>query len=175
MIPQIPGSIKRSTPIHGVVDSVFKAKKYEIPLLAFHPIVGGGFALAYVVSGRFNPARNAMMFSPDGELDQPLSNEQRKTRTPRACKTCCAAESPAPRNQGRAEWREVQAKATFAPDTAGQPALLITLDDHSAEATGQPAAASSFIGLARDNILKSTAPATLTRELLAASPPPGTS
>ena len=71
VIPQIPGSIKRSTPIHGVVDSVFKAKKYEIPLLVFHPIVGGGFALAYVVSGRFNPARNAMMFSPDGELDSP--------------------------------------------------------------------------------------------------------
>src|SRR6266853_2831670 len=44
VIPQVPGSIKRSRPIHGLVELIFKAKKYVIPLAAFHPFVAGGVA-----------------------------------------------------------------------------------------------------------------------------------
>jgi hypothetical protein len=166
VIPQIPGSIKRSTPIHGVVDSVFKAKKYEIPLLVFHPIVGGGFAIAYVVSGRFNPAQNAMMYSADGALEQPLTKAQRRSYTKSLEELLHGEPDLASGNNGSAKWREVQAKATFARDAAGHPGLRITLDDHGSPAAEQSASTASFIGLTRDNILNSTAPPTLTRELL---------
>src|SRR5271170_2582281 len=113
VIPQIPGSIKRSTPIHGVVDSVFKAKKYEIPLLVFHPIVGGGFAVVYVVSGRFNPSQNAMMYSADGALEQPLTKEQRRSYAKSLEELLRGEPDLAPSKKGSAEWREVQAKAIF--------------------------------------------------------------
>src|SRR5277367_1054621 len=166
VIPQIPGSIKRSTPIHGVVDSVFKAKKYEIPLLVFHPIVGGGFAVAYVVSGRFNPAENAMMYSADGALEKPLTKAQRRTYAKSLEELLRGESDLPPRKNGSTAWREVQAKAIFAPDAEGHPALRVTLDNHGSLAAGQSETAASFIGLTRDNILNSTAPPALTRELL---------
>ena len=172
VIPQIPGSLKRSTPIHGVVDSVFKSKKYEIPLLVFHPFVGGGVALAYVVSGRFNPARNAMMFSADGALDEPLSDELRRTYS-KNLEEMLQGEPDTMRDQnGSALWREVQAQAKFVPDDAGQPALRITLNNEKSSPAALAGGASSsvdrssFIGLTRDNILTSTAPSALTRELM---------
>ncbi len=166
VIPQIPGSIKRSTPIHGLVDSVFKAKKYEIPLLVFHPIVGGGFAVAYVVSGRFNPAQNAMMYSADGALEPPLTKAQRRAYAKGLEELLRGQPDLAPRKNGSAAWHEVQAKAIFAPDAEGHPALRVTLDNHGILSSGQSETAASFIGLTRDNILNSTAPPALTRELL---------
>jgi hypothetical protein len=166
VIPQIPGSIKRSTPIHGIVDSVFKAKKYEIPLLVFHPIVGGGFAVAYVVSGRFNPAQNAMMYSADGALEQPLTKAQRSAYAKSLEGLLRGEPDLAPSKNGSAEWREVQAKAIFAPDAAGHPGLRIALDEQGSPAAEQSANGASFIGLTRDNILDSTVPPALTRELL---------
>ena len=35
VIPQVPGTIRRSRPVRGVVESVFKAKKYELPCLLY--------------------------------------------------------------------------------------------------------------------------------------------
>jgi hypothetical protein len=193
VIPQIPGSIKRSTHIHGVVDSVFKAKKYEIPLLVFHPFIGGGVAVAYVVSGRFNPAHDAMMLSPDGILDQPLSDEKRRSYSKsldellRSQPDLATESYHAPNwRQGRGEeWRRLQSKAVFAPDAFGHPALSISLNSEAAPNNAPKAVAevvpASFqqastvapsvvgpavIGLTRDNILDSTVPPALTRDLL---------
>jgi hypothetical protein len=172
VIPQIPGSIKRSTPVHGVVDSVFKAKKYEIPLLVFHPIVGGSFAVAYVVSGRFNPAQNAMMFSPDGAFERPLTKEQRRTYAKALEELLHSQADPAAAKRNFLPWRELQARASFAADVAGHPALSIAADNDmalplagSSDTLGaQPAVV--FVGLTRQNILQSTAPSTVTRDLL---------
>jgi hypothetical protein len=164
VIPQIPGSIKRSTPIHGVVDSVFKAKKYEIPLLVFHPFVGGGVAVAYVVSGRFNPSQNALMYSPGGALERPLSDEQRRDYA-RGLEELLRSQddgNSVPRNP--AQWRALQSTATFVPDERGRPALRAPCDDDTVPVATREA--SVVIGLTRDNILNSTAPASLTRDLL---------
>ncbi|HME12357.1 MAG TPA: hypothetical protein VKF79_05835 [Candidatus Acidoferrum sp.] len=178
VIPQIPGSIKRSTPIHGVVDSVFKAKKYEIPLLVFHPFVGGGFAVAYVVSGRFNPAQNAMMFSPDGALEQPLTRQQRRDYAKgleellRSQPDAVIAQRDSGSNARNklAPWRDLRANASFATDAAGHPALAIasgkfagTVDGRSADVSGLPP---TLLGLTRNNILESTASPALARDLL---------
>lgn len=63
VIPQVPGSIRRSRPIRGISESVLKAKKYVIPLAFFQPYVAGGFAAAYLVNGQFKPNKNAMDFN----------------------------------------------------------------------------------------------------------------
>jgi len=39
VIPQVPGTIPRSKPVHGVVECALTAKKYMLPLFALHPFV----------------------------------------------------------------------------------------------------------------------------------------
>jgi hypothetical protein len=65
VIPQVPGPIRRSKPVHGMAESVFKSKKYLVPLAYLQPYVAGGFALAYLVDGRFKTDRKAAIFTPD--------------------------------------------------------------------------------------------------------------
>jgi hypothetical protein len=59
MIPQVPGSIKRSHPIDGVVESVVKSKKYVVPLAVLSPEVAAGFVVAYLTDGRFRAPKDA--------------------------------------------------------------------------------------------------------------------
>ena len=59
VIPQVKGSIHRSDPIDGVIESIIKTKKISVPLAVLHPVIAGGLAAAYLTSGRFNPKRNA--------------------------------------------------------------------------------------------------------------------
>jgi hypothetical protein len=180
VVPQIPGAIKRSTAIHGVVDTVFKAKKYEIPLLVFHPFVGGGFAVAYVVSGRFNPSQNALMFSADGALEQPLTKQQRQLYSKGLeemlrseagatnAKNDATADSFKPKDKP-APWRYLQSNTTLDADPAGHPALTILAGKYatSTSASGDPLLTPpAFLGLTRDNILDSTVASSLTRDLM---------
>ena len=65
LIPQVPGTVRRSKPVRGIAESVLKAKKYVIPLAFFQPYVAGSFAAAYLVDGHFKPDKNAMGFNPD--------------------------------------------------------------------------------------------------------------
>lgn len=68
VIPQVPGTVRRSKPVRGIVESVFKAKKYVIPLAVFQPYAAGGFALAYLVDGHFKPDKSAMIFNLDSTV-----------------------------------------------------------------------------------------------------------
>lgn len=77
-IPQVPGTIKRSRPVHGLVDGFFHQKKYFVPLAVFEPFIAGGVATTYYFGGRFDPANGASLWSPDGTLEQPLSKDERK-------------------------------------------------------------------------------------------------
>jgi hypothetical protein len=57
-ISQVPGT-RASKPVHGVLESIVRSKKYLVPLAFFHPVVAGSFAAGYLVEGRFNPNRYA--------------------------------------------------------------------------------------------------------------------
>ena len=59
MIPQVPGSIKRSHPIDGVLESVVKSKKYVLPLAVLTPEVTAGLVVAYLTDGRFSAPKDA--------------------------------------------------------------------------------------------------------------------
>jgi hypothetical protein len=59
MIPQVPGSIKRSHPIDGVMESVVKSKKYVVPLAVLNPEITAGLVVAYLTDGRFKAPKDA--------------------------------------------------------------------------------------------------------------------
>ena len=83
LIPQVPG-LKRSKPVHGVIESLVLAKKYVTPVLLFHPFVVGSVEAAYWAGWRFNPGKGALIFDPaSGDpgrgLEKPLTAAQRRS------------------------------------------------------------------------------------------------
>jgi hypothetical protein len=69
VIPQVPGTIHRSTPVDGVIESLVKSKKYVLPLVFLHPAVTGTLVAAYVADGRFHLDKNATVYDPALGLD----------------------------------------------------------------------------------------------------------
>jgi hypothetical protein len=169
VIPQVPG-LKRSKPVHGVIESVVLAKKYVTPFLLFHPIVIGTIETAYWTGWRFNPAKGALIFDPNSgvnsevnpeagswdssdtrnALELPLSGAQRRTYE----KALSAAE----RGSVEAElpdWRKLQASAEPRLDASGEPFLTSQLEGRTIR-----------VGLSRGNALRLTTPPEFTQQLL---------
>jgi hypothetical protein len=67
MIPQVPGTIPRSHPVDGVVESVVKSKKYVLPLAVLTPEVTAGLVVAYLTDGRFKAPKDAAVEIVPGE------------------------------------------------------------------------------------------------------------
>jgi hypothetical protein len=62
VIPQVEGTVPRSTPVRGVLESLVKSKRYAFPLVsvaALHPFVGGFLALDWLEGSHFDPRRIA--------------------------------------------------------------------------------------------------------------------
>ena len=80
VIPQVPGSAARSTPVHGVVESFLKSKKYIVPTAVVNPILAGCVVAIYVGTGagRFNPAQHAMVYNAGRNLEPPIGAEDRR-------------------------------------------------------------------------------------------------
>jgi hypothetical protein len=150
VVPQVPGTIGRSTPVHGVVESVLKSKKYLLPVAVLHPIVTGFLAAAYVGDGRFDPRRQAMVLESGRDLETPLASPQR--RDYQAELDLLLAQNSLPEHHS---WLLLQAAADPQFDEDGRPVLRMRY--------GQNVVA---VGIARDNILNHS-PA-LARDLLAA-------
>lgn len=74
VIPQVPGTIPRSTPVDGVVESLVKSKKYVVPLAVVNPYVTGTLIAAYFTDGRFHPNPNATVFDPAREFERGLES-----------------------------------------------------------------------------------------------------
>jgi hypothetical protein len=81
VIPQVPGSAARSTPVHGVVESFLKSKKYIVPTAVVNPILAGSVVLVYegTGAGRFDPARQALVFNAERGLEPPIGAEDRRS------------------------------------------------------------------------------------------------
>jgi len=70
VIPQIPGTVPRSAPVRGVLESFLKSKRYIVPLMplaVLYPYFGGSLAVAWMEDGRFNPRRLAAAEGPATE------------------------------------------------------------------------------------------------------------
>jgi hypothetical protein len=156
VIPQVPGTIRRSRPVRGLVESVFKAKKYELPLLALHPVVGGGLAAAYLAGGRFNPSQNALMFSPDGDWQSPITAQQRRDYM-KGLEEVTRSNGEADPRREEASWHHLLEDAQLQLDASGQPVLQVRSGDTLVE-----------VGITRGNVLNSIAPREVTQELIVA-------
>jgi len=128
VIPQIPGNIKRSRPVRGVVESVFKAKKYVIPLAVFHPFLAGSVASVYLVGARFNPAKDALVFNPNGTLEQPLTAKERRTYQKNLDELLRAAPDERALREA-SSWRGFQQTAKPGFDSFGRPILQSQIFD----------------------------------------------
>jgi hypothetical protein len=83
MIPQVPGSIKRSHPIDGVLEAVIKSKKYVVPITVLSPEVTAGMVVAYLTDGRFHAPKDAQQVMVPSETDQPAALEPATDAGPR--------------------------------------------------------------------------------------------
>jgi hypothetical protein len=73
VIPQVEGTVARSRPVRGVLESLVKSKRYAVPLVsvaALHPVIGGSMAFAWIEGGRFDPRRLA---APSGSSPEPAA------------------------------------------------------------------------------------------------------
>jgi hypothetical protein len=156
VVPQVPGSIRRSKPIRGLVESVFKAKKYVVPLAFLNPFVAGGFATAYMISGRFNPSKNALVFSPNDKPQPPLTKEDRRIFK-KNIDDLMQADLTAKPALDSISWQEFRRKALPNLDLEGHPILHVALDDRIVE-----------LGISRGSIFSGTPPSELQSEFLVA-------
>jgi hypothetical protein len=159
VIAQVPGSMPRSTAVHGVVESFFKAKKYIVPSAVVSPIFAGCVAAVYVGSGagHFEPARNAMVFVVGGDPEAPVGREDLRSYR-QELKHLLAGAYPdqSGRNVDKS-WEQLQSRARTAIDEQGRPVLLLHLGERVVQ-----------IGISADNILNGDAPPQLVRQLLEA-------
>jgi hypothetical protein len=157
VIPQVPGSVKRSRPVRGVVESVFRAKKYVVVFAAFHPLIGGGVVTADLVGDRFSPARNMMVFNLAGE---PLAAPTKEERSIFLKDLRNETADVADRDVGAGEigWRKFVEKSDPALSADGH-AVLQAPDEPSRKDAVE-------LGVTRLDLQNENAPLELQRELL---------
>jgi hypothetical protein len=81
IIPQVPGSIKRSHGVDGVAESLVRSKKYLLPMAVLSPEFTGGVVVAYLAEGRMRLPKNAAVFDIGdeeitGNEDAPMGPER---------------------------------------------------------------------------------------------------
>jgi hypothetical protein len=159
VIPQVPGSMPRSTVVHGVVESFFKSKKYIVPSAVVSPIFAGCVAAVYVGSGsgRFDPARNALVFNVSGELETPMGREDRRAYRKELEHLLAAKAAATPGAHAEKTWRQLQSRAAADIDEQGRPVLQLRVGEKMVS-----------VGATAANVLASDAPSKLVQELLLA-------
>jgi hypothetical protein len=150
LIPQVPG-LKRSKPVHGVLESLVLAKKYVTPVLMFHPFLVAGVEAAYWTGWRFDPAKGALIFDPGRGLETPLTAGQRAwyEKSVQAMKRENVEAEPLP------NWHDFANKTEPQLDATGQPFLQARTDNTTTQ-----------VGICRDNALRMSAPPELVEGLL---------
>lgn len=147
VIPQVPGTVSRSRPVHGVLECAITAKKYMLPLLALHPYVAGSLIAAYVGHWRYNPAQNALVLDALNQLDVPPSRQDRRVFQDRFEELVRGGrvEDPLPANSAEERrWSSRLAATRPSLDGNGEPALEV-----------REASKLTSVGIARTNILGS--------------------
>lgn len=159
IIAQVPGSMPRSSNVHGVVESFFKSKKYIVPSAVVSPIFAGCVAAVYVGTGagHFEPARNARVFVVGNDPERPLDREDRRAYQLQLKHFLEGAYPEKPSQNADKVWERLQSKAKTGVDEQGRPVLQVQVGDSTIQ-----------IGVAADNILSGNAPPQLVRQLLEA-------
>ena len=160
VIPQIPGTLPRSKPVHGVLECALTAKKYMLPLFALHPYMAGSLIAGYWGHKRFDPARNALILDASDHLNASPTREDRRNFQDRlreimqseslpsesARNESAQNESPQTKSSSIAaderHWESRLAAAEPALDASGAPTEQVRVDGEVTQ-----------MGIARANIL----------------------
>ena len=158
VIAQVPGSMPRSSTVHGVVESFFKSKKYIVPSAVVSPIFAGCVFAVYVGTGagHFEPARDALVFDPANNPERPIGREDRRAYQHELQHLLADGASPSAQNVDRA-WSRLQSRAKTKFDDQGRPILQMQLDGRIVR-----------VGESPENVLSEGAPQQITRQMLAA-------
>ena len=158
VISQVPGSMPRSSTVHGVVDAFFTSKKYIVPSAVVSPIFAGCVAAVYVGTGaeHFDPARNAMVFVVGEQPQAPLDREDLRAYQ-QELKHLLAGAYPESGHSVSKTWARMQSRAQTTVDDAGMPVLEVEVGDDRVE-----------VGIAAGNVLNGNAPPELLRQLIEA-------
>jgi hypothetical protein len=159
IISQVPGSMPRSSAVHGVVESFFTSKKYLVPSVVVSPIFAGCVAAVYVGTGagHFEPARNARVFVVDNDPERPLDKEDRRAYQLELKHFLAGAYPEKHRQNADKVWERLQSKAKTGVDDQGRPVLQLQIGDSSVQ-----------VGVAAANVLNGDAPPELVSQLLEA-------
>ncbi len=160
VIPQVPGSVVRSTPPYGVLESFLKSKKYLVPLAALHPIVMAGVAVAYLGTGRFDPAHHQQVFDEARELQPPLDPSERRDYEDQLkallARMDIQRETWHDSIVGKdKKWSHLEMSAEPGLDDLGRPILKLMVDQRLVD-----------VGISRGNILNSSTPPILVEEIM---------
>lgn len=159
VIPQVPGSVPRSTAVHGVVESFFKAKKYIVPSAVVSPLFAGCVAAVYIGggSGRFDPGHDALILTSDGRLEPPLKREDRRAYSLQLDHLLAAQGITASGRNFEKSWGHLQAKSNTEIDENGRPVLQMHVGQETVN-----------LGIAADNLFGNSASPQLVQQLLEA-------
>ena len=158
VIPQVPGSVARSTPVHGVVESFLKSKKYIVPSAVVSPIFAGCVAAVYVGTGtgHFDPARQALVFNAQRDLEPPLGAEDRRSYQTEL--KHLVADPASELNRARVEkWGRLLRNAVPDLDAQGHPIFRIQVGEETVS-----------IGVSGSNIFTNDASGPYAQQLLEA-------
>jgi hypothetical protein len=142
LIPQVPGTVRRSRPVHGVLESVVAAKKYMLPLFLLHPYIAGSLVAGYVGHGRFDPARDALVWDSNRRLDAPVTRDERRSFQSRLDELSRTSPGVDSAIEGK-DWERFQAVAEPKFDSAGKPAVQVGIGSESVQ-----------VGISRANVLR---------------------
>jgi hypothetical protein len=156
VIPQVPGAIRRSKPVHGVLESIVAAKKYMTPLFLLHPYISGGVMAAYLGHGRFDPSRHALVLDSSNRLAAPITQAQRRREQNRFEELTQTSSAGDPDVEGRT-WEGLQSAGEPAFDFQGEPIIQI-----------KSAAYPEWVGIARGNVLSGSGPSQVAAKLVEA-------
>jgi hypothetical protein len=160
VIPQIPGTIRRSKPVHGVVESVLSSKKYMVPLLVLHPYISAGVLAAYFGHPRFNPAQHALVLDSRWRLDPPVTSADRRSyqnQLKELKQTGSTLDSSADASIQGKSWVQLQADAEPMLDDSGTPAIQVRIGNEV-----------ETVGVSRANVLNDPGSSELAAKLLEA-------
>jgi hypothetical protein len=159
IIPQVPGSVSRSTAVHGVIESFFKSKKYIVPSAVVSPIFAGCVAAVFVGSGsgRFDPSRDAMIFALGSDPERPIGREDLRAYRKALEHLLAKTDSGTSAGNAAKAWERMQSKAKAGLDEQGRPVLQMTVG-----------AAIVTVGESAENVMTSGTPPELVEALLEA-------
>jgi hypothetical protein len=144
-----------------VVESFLKSKKYIVPSAVVSPIFAGCVAAVYVGTGagRFDPARQALVFNAGRDLEPPLGAEDRRSYQSELNHLERNAADPAVESNGtRAEkWKHLLRDSAPDLDAEGRPVMRVRVGEGVVS-----------VGIADSNIFDNDAPEAFAAQLLEA-------